>query len=74
MTEAPQDGCYIRGLYMEGARWDNDNQLVNESKAKELFSEVPVIWLIPAVNRLQPTTGIYVCPVYKTLTRAGEFL
>lgn len=58
---------------MEGARWDNDNQLVNESKAKELFSEVPVIWLIPAVNRLQPTTGIYVCPVYKTLTRAGEF-
>ena len=55
---------------MEGARWDSEIRLISESKAKELFSEVPIIWLIPAVNRQKPTTGIYECPVYKTLTRA----
>jgi dynein heavy chain, axonemal len=57
---------------MEGARWDSEIRLISESKAKELFSEVPIIWLIPAVNRQKPTTGIYECPVYKTLTRAGK--
>lgn len=56
---------------MEGARWDSENEIVNESRPKELFFEMPIIWLQPAVNRQQPATGIYVCPVYKTLTRAG---
>jgi dynein heavy chain len=69
---APKDGCYIRGLYMEGARWDHVKHRVGESRAKELFTEVPIIWLQPSVNRVQPTSGIYICPVYKTLTRAGK--
>lgn len=71
IKSAPEDGCYIRGLYIEGARWDSGTNKLGESKPKELFSEVPIIWLMPAVNRTQPNTGIYVCPVYKTLTRAG---
>ena len=32
---------------------------------------MPVMWLIPTANRVQPTKGMYLCPVYKTLTRAG---
>ena len=68
------DGCYIRGLYMEGARWDMETKQIGESKAKELFSKIPVIWLKPSVNRVVPTQGIYLCPVYKTLTRAGIFI
>jgi len=71
ITEAPLDGCFIRGLFMEGARWDSESKQIGESKAKELFSEMPIIWLRPSVNRVQPTKGIYVCPVYKTITRAG---
>lgn len=58
-------------MFIEGARWDYKKGQVGESKPKDLFSEVPIIWLIPSVNRLQPNSGIYVCPVYKTLTRAG---
>jgi dynein heavy chain, axonemal len=72
LTSAPKDGCYIRGLFLEGARWDSIQQQLTESKPKELYSEVPIIWLIPTVNRQQPSNGIYVCPVYKTLTRAGK--
>ncbi len=71
IAAAPSDGCYIRGLYIEGARWDHGKKRLGESKAKELYSEVPIIWLMPSVNRQQPSKGIYVCPVYKTLTRAG---
>ena len=42
-----------------------------ESRPKELYTDMPVRWLIPTVNKKQPESGMYVCPVYKTLTRAG---
>jgi dynein heavy chain len=29
------------------------------------------MWLEPIVDRELPTKGVYSCPVYKTLTRAG---
>lgn len=31
-----------------------------------------VIWLLPVPNRKPPATGTYLCPIYKTLTRAGR--
>ena len=73
IKEGPKDGCYIRGLYIEGAKWDAKKGQLGESAPKILFSDIPVIWLMPSVNRTQPTSGIYICPVYKTLTRAGKF-
>ncbi|KAJ1570091.1 Dynein heavy chain 1, axonemal [Nowakowskiella sp. JEL0078] len=67
----PSDGCYIRGLYLEGSRWDAGRKVLAESRAKELYTEMEVLWLVPKANRKKPETGIYDCPVYKTLTRAG---
>lgn len=29
------------------------------------------LWLRPAANRKMPDTGVYECPCYKTLQRAG---
>lgn len=31
VTNGPQDGVYIHGLFMEGARFDRDNMLMAES-------------------------------------------
>ncbi|KAF6767842.1 hypothetical protein AHF37_10789 [Paragonimus kellicotti] len=62
---------YIRGLFLEGARWDFQRHLLGESRPKELYVNMPVIWLIPVAHRKPPTKGSYECPVYKTLTRAG---
>jgi dynein heavy chain len=71
LHKTPEDGCYIRGLFVEGARWDMANFCLAESQPKELYTSMPVIWLQPVANRKPPTSGIYECPVYKTLTRAG---
>ncbi|XP_049894014.1 dynein axonemal heavy chain 1 [Epinephelus moara] len=71
ITEKPHTGCYIHGLFLEGARWDIEAGQLTESRPKELYTEMAIIWLIPKPNRKPPTTGVYVCPIYKTLTRAG---
>ena len=71
LRERPASGCYIRGLFLEGAQFDRATLLLAESKPKELYTDMLVMWLIPVANRKQPTSGIYLCPVYKTLTRAG---
>jgi dynein heavy chain len=71
VTTGPEDGCYITGLFLEGARWDHENMKLGESKPKELYSEMAVIHLSPVVKREKPINGIYNCPVYKTLRRAG---
>ncbi|NXO32335.1 DYH1 protein, partial [Cisticola juncidis] len=67
----PKVGCYIHGLFLEGARWDAAAGLLAESHPKELYTEMAVIWLLPVPNRKPPESGSYLCPIYKTLTRAG---
>lgn len=74
LKERPTMGCYITGLYLEGARWGYSQHELAESRAKELYTNMPVIWLKPSANRVKPKTGIYDCPVYKTLTRAGMYV
>uniref|UniRef100_A0A672RMC2 Dynein heavy chain C-terminal domain-containing protein n=1 Tax=Sinocyclocheilus grahami TaxID=75366 RepID=A0A672RMC2_SINGR len=71
LTEGPEIGCFVHGLYLEGARWDAETGQFAESRPKELYKEMAVIWMVPVPNRKPPQSGIYVCPIYKTLTRAG---
>uniref|UniRef100_A0A8C3HT11 Dynein axonemal heavy chain 1 n=1 Tax=Chrysemys picta bellii TaxID=8478 RepID=A0A8C3HT11_CHRPI len=71
LAQRPTQGCYIHGLFLEGARWDPLSFQLAESRPKELYTEMAVIWLVPVPNRKPPTTGFYLCPIYKTLTRAG---
>eukprot|EP00668_Euglena_longa_P033152 GGOE01042680.1.p1 GENE.GGOE01042680.1~~GGOE01042680.1.p1 ORF type:complete len:1142 (-),score=473.48 GGOE01042680.1:287-3586(-) len=68
--QPPQDGVMVDGLSMEGARWDMESWSIAESRPKELFTDMPVVWLRPMVGRERPE-GVYSCPVYKTLRRAG---
>ncbi|NXM42418.1 DYH1 protein, partial [Gymnorhina tibicen] len=71
LTQQPNVGCYIHGLFLEGARWDAAAGQLAESRPKELYTEMAVIWLVPVPNRKPPESGSYLCPIYKTLTRAG---
>ncbi|XP_053845413.1 dynein axonemal heavy chain 1 [Vidua macroura] len=71
LTHQPNVGCYIHGLFLEGARWDAAAGKLAESRPKELYTEMAVIWLVPVPNRKPPESGSYLCPIYKTLTRAG---
>lgn len=71
ITQKPEDGCYIYGMFLEGARWGTEIHALTESKPKELYSDLPLIQLLPVADRVQPKSGIYNCPLYKVLSRRG---
>lgn len=52
ITSPPECGCYIYGLYCEGARWDFDKHMITDPKPKELFSNFPMIYLQPREDRI----------------------
>jgi len=82
----PEDGAYISGLFIDGARWDEETHCVEESMPRELFVSCPYIHLWPRsktdipVTKGRPelysgsilgTNHIYMTPVYKTSVRQG---
>ncbi len=71
IKHAPDAGCYIRGLYLEGARYDPSVKGLNDSLPKQLYTLLPIIHLEPVKDRKPPTAGVYLCPVYKILSRQG---
>jgi dynein heavy chain, axonemal len=58
-------------MFLEGARWNDQTHLLDDSNPKQLYTEMPVVWFVPCKGRKKPTEGIYNCPVYKVLSRAG---
>uniref|UniRef100_A0A8C9ACU6 Dynein axonemal heavy chain 3 n=1 Tax=Prolemur simus TaxID=1328070 RepID=A0A8C9ACU6_PROSS len=71
MESNPEDGAYIKGLFLEGARWDRKTMQIGESLPKILYDPLPIIWLKPGESSMFLHQNIYVCPVYKTSARRG---
>ncbi|XP_037775624.1 dynein heavy chain 7, axonemal-like [Penaeus monodon] len=71
-SPAPDVGTYIRGLYLEGARWDHSTDRLEEALPRRLHENMPPIWLKPMVREEIPATTSYSCPVYKTSERRGN--
>eukprot|EP00658_Telonema_sp_P-2_P035779 TRINITY_DN2596_c0_g1_i13.p1 TRINITY_DN2596_c0_g1~~TRINITY_DN2596_c0_g1_i13.p1 ORF type:complete len:517 (+),score=116.45 TRINITY_DN2596_c0_g1_i13:92-1642(+) len=69
--KAPEDGCFINGLFLEGAGWNNETGLLCESKPKELYVRFPIIYMKPVKPEDLVEVPHYRCPTYKTTDRQG---
>ena len=70
ITEGPEDGVYLYGLYLEGARFDYEIGEITDSKPGRMYELLPAIHFKPATGHKQ-APGTYACPVYKTAVRKG---
>lgn len=47
ITYPAKEGAFISGLFLEGARWDNDKNCITEPEPMKLFYKMPVIQFKP---------------------------
>lgn len=63
-------GCYITGLYLEGAIWDVNKRCLTECTSNSSLGKLPILAIVPVEKRLlkSPKSSITI-PVYVTSKR-----
>ena len=47
IKEKPESGCYVYGLFFEGAKWNSKKHHIAWPNPKELYSDVPLLHFVP---------------------------
>ena len=47
VAERAHQGCFVAGLYLEGAGWDRARACLVKQKAKQLVEDLPILKVIP---------------------------
>ncbi|TPX54389.1 hypothetical protein PhCBS80983_g05954 [Powellomyces hirtus] len=70
VSERPSSGCYVQGLYLEGAGWDiGKNCLVRLETGGRLLAELPILRIIPIESHRLKLVNTFRTPVYTTQQR-----
>ncbi|XP_066582837.1 dynein axonemal heavy chain 10 [Prorops nasuta] len=69
IEEKPQQGCYVHGLYLEGARWDMEKHCLERSHPKILIEQLPILKVTPIESHRLRLQNTIKTPVYTTLDR-----
>ncbi|KAF9424735.1 hypothetical protein HW555_000036 [Spodoptera exigua] len=72
IEERPVTGCYLRGLYLEGARWDLEEKCLRRSHPKVLVTELPIMYVIPIEAHKLKLQNTLRTPVYTTSQRRNS--
>nr|CAK6928266.1 unnamed protein product [Fasciola hepatica] len=66
---APELGCHVSGLYLEGSAWSIENGCLVRQNPRMLMQEMPVVRLTPIERHRLKLTGTVPVPVYITSLR-----
>ena len=69
VTAPPEDGCYVTGVYLEGAGWDIAGGRLVTQTPKQLVVELPLLHIVPIEATRASTHGTFKTPVYVTQSR-----
>jgi len=79
VRQAPREGVFCNGLFLEGCGWGRSEGSLVESEPKKLFVSLPVLF-VTALTKAQKKNrsgdygpyGGYECPCYKYPARTGR--
>ena len=72
-SAAPR-GAYLYGFSLDGARWNLDENVTEQSKPKEMFCPMPVVNCAALPASEADMTGLFLCPCYKTMFRGPTWV
>lgn len=65
----PPSGCYVSGLFLEGAAWDGKNHCLMKQPPKQLVQPLPILRITPIESHKLKLQGTFRTPVYVTSAR-----
>lgn len=65
-------GCYVEGLYMEGASWCDERKCIIRQRPKELIKQLPLMEIVPVERRKLKGKNTIKIPVYVTQNRGNK--
>jgi len=72
LIDQPKDGgAFIKGLFLEGAKWDGERNVLEDADSMVLNFSMPIIHFKP-VSKKPKSSNIYNCPCYYYPIRAGS--
>jgi len=69
IREGMEYGCYVNGLYLEGAGWDMEKGCLKRQDPKKLVAELPIMKIIPIESSKLKLQNTFRTPVYVTQNR-----
>lgn len=69
IQERPETGCYVHGLFLEGASWDLERCELCPAESKQQITSMPIIHLVPIQSLDSEPRGSFRTPVYVTQDR-----
>lgn len=69
VTKRLEQGTYVQGLYIEGAKWSMEKDCLDYQNPKELVDEMPLVQIIPVEANKLKLRGTIRTPVYITQAR-----
>ncbi|XP_069880965.1 dynein axonemal heavy chain 10 isoform X1 [Dipodomys merriami] len=69
VNERAGQGCFVSGLYLEGADWDLEKGCLIKSKPKVLVVDLPILKIIPIEAHRLKLQNTFRTPVYTTSMR-----
>lgn len=67
--EPLESGCYVNGMYLEGAAWDSDRSELRAQDPKVLVVDLPIMRVIPVEASKLKLHNTFRTPVYVTQAR-----
>ena len=72
VRKGPEEGVYLKGLFLDGCRWDKPGNKLADSVPKVLFAPLPVLLVTGQLqSEVKKDAYSYSAPCYKNKTRRG---